>query len=139
MMDRRSSRSASLPRRAPFLAALAALSLFGLAACSDLTGVGRNDIEILWPRNGATLHDEEVLRARVPGRNVEDYDIWWYVDDSRERLMWDEYDDRRGVKAYLVDTWFWNWNGRGPHTIGFIAEDRYGREIAHRTIRVYVE
>jgi hypothetical protein len=38
-----------------------------------------------------------------------------------------------------VDTWYWDWRRRGPYTVGFIAEDRRGREIAHRTVRVYVE
>lgn len=145
MTDGRSSRTARGARR-PFgtsrtFAALALLGLVTLAGCTDITGdgYGNRDIEIIYPRNGATLRDEEVLRARVRGRHLDDYEIYWYVDDSRERLMWSEWDGRTPHKAYLVDTWFWTWNGRGPYTIGFIAEDRYGREIAHRTVRVYVE
>jgi hypothetical protein len=131
------SRMARL-RLVVLLAVLGALSL-GLGACTDLVGAGDRDLEIIWPRNGATLYDEEILRARLRGRSLDDYDIYWYVDDSRERRMSNAWNERPAHKAALVDTWFWDWRGRGPYTVGFIAEDRRGREIAHRTVRVYVE
>jgi hypothetical protein len=108
-------------------------------SCVDLVSAGDRDLEILWPRNGATLVDEEMLRARLRGWDLEDYDIYWYVDDSREELMWNEWDDGTPYKADIVDTWYWDWNGRGPYEVGFIAEDDLGREIARRTVRVYVE
>jgi hypothetical protein len=111
---------------------------FSFAGCGDMVGVGGRDLDILWPRQGVTLMDDEVLRARVRGYSLDEYEIYWYVDDSRDRRMWDEWDARPPHKAYLVDTWYWNWRGDGPYTVGFIAEDRYGREIAHRTVRVYV-
>lgn len=123
-------------RRAGVLVLLAAS--LGLGACGDLVGVGDRSLEIIWPRNGATLHDVEVLRARVRGYDLDDYDIYWYVDDSRERRMWNERRERPPHKSEVVDTWFWDWRGRGPYTVGFIAEDRRGRHIAHRTVRVYV-
>jgi hypothetical protein len=124
-------------RRGGLLALLAGLTL-SAGACTDLTGVGARDLEVLWPRNGATLSDYEVLRARVRGYDLDDYDIYWYVDDGRERRMWNEWDERPPHKADVVDTWFWDWRGRGPYTVGFVAEDRRGRQIAHRTVRVYV-
>jgi hypothetical protein len=123
--------------RAGVLAVLAALSL-AFGACTDMIGTDRN-LEIIWPRNGATLYDYEMLRARMRGYDLDDYDIYWYVDDRRERRMWNEWHERPAHKAFLVDTWYWDWNRRGPYTVGFIAEDRRGREIAHRTVRVYVE
>jgi hypothetical protein len=123
------------------VAAAAALAAFTLSigACTDLVGVRDRDLEILWPRHGAVLYDEEMLSARLRGYNLDEYEIYWYVDDSRERRMWNEWGGRPPYKAYLVDTWYWDWNGRGPYTVGFIAEDRRGREVAHRTVRVYVE
>jgi hypothetical protein len=124
--------------RAPMLATLAALLALTATSCGDLTGVRERDLEILYPHHGATLMDLEVLRARVRGLRLDDYSIYWYVDDSRERRMWDEWEGRPPHKAYLVDTWHWDWHGAGPYTVGFIAEDRQGREIAHRTVRVYV-
>jgi hypothetical protein len=124
-------------RTAGLLAVLAALTI-SLAACTDMTGL-RGDLEIIWPRDGATLYDEEVLRARLRGYDIDDYDIYWYVDDGRERRMYNERSERPAHKSYLVDTWYWDWRGRGPYTVGFVAEDRRGREIAHRTVRVYVE
>lgn len=125
-------------RRVTVVAVLATTSvLFG--ACTDLVGVGQRDIEILWPRQGAVLYDYEMLRARVRGYDLDDYEIYWYVDDSRQWRMWNVYNDRPEHKAYEVDTWYWDWRGRGPYTVGFIAEDRRGREIARRTVRVYVE
>jgi hypothetical protein len=132
-----SLRWAGRTRRWALLAAVA--GVVGLSAgCGDLTGVGSVELEILYPYHNATLMDDEVLRARVRGMRLEDYSIYWYVDDSRERRMWNEWDARPEHKAYLVDTWYWNWRGAGPYTVGFIAEDRHGREIAHRTVRVYV-
>ena len=122
------------------IAALAGVAVLALstASCTDVLG-GNDELEILWPAPNATLYDEEVLRARVRNRHPEDYDIYWYVDDSRAELMWDEWDDRTPHKAYVVDTWYWDWRGRGPYTVGFVAEDYRGREIARRTVRVYVE
>jgi len=96
------------------------------------------DLEIIWPRNGASLRDEELFRVRLRGRNFDDYEVYWYVDDSRERQMWNDRESGRREKVYLVDTWFWDWRGRGPYTVGFTAEDRRGRTLAHRTVRVYV-
>lgn len=127
-----------VPVRVAAMAGIAAALVLSAAACTDVLGAGE-DLEILWPARNATLYDEEVLRARVRNRQLDDYDIYWYVDDSRARLMWDEWDDRTPHKAYVVDTWLWDWRGRGPYTVGFIAEDYRGREIAHRTVRVYVE
>jgi hypothetical protein len=125
------------PRRL-LLAAVLLVASLGLSACDDLYGVGQRDLEILWPRDNVTLQDEEVLRVRLRGRSLEDYDVYWYVDNSPERLMWDDRRERPAQKVYLVDTWFWDWRGRGPYTVGFTAVDRQGREIAHRTVRVYV-
>jgi hypothetical protein len=131
---------ARVPARLRIAAATAALVTLSVVAggCTDLVGVSDRDLEILWPRNGATLVDEEVFRARLRGRNLDDYEIYWYVDDSRERRMWNDWGDRHPQKVYVVDTWFWDWRGRGPYTVGFIAEDRHGREVAHRSVRVYV-
>jgi hypothetical protein len=126
------------PRYA-FLIALMALLTLPLGACDNVLGAGDHDLEIMSPRNGATLYGYEVLRARMRGYNLDDYDIWWYVDDGTERLMYDEWNDQTRHKSYEVDTWDWYWNGRGPYTIGFVAEDWRGNRIAHRTVRVYVE
>jgi hypothetical protein len=112
---------------------------FALASCTDLVGVTDRDLDIIWPRDGARLYDEETLRARLRGYDVDDYEIFWYVDDSRERRMWNERYGRPPYKAFTVDTWFWDWRGRGPYTVGFVAVDRRGREVARRSVRVYVE
>jgi hypothetical protein len=124
-------------RRAAVVATLA-ITTMTLGSCVDLVGAGHRDIEIMWPTRDAVLYDYEVFRARVRGYDLDQYDIYWYVDDSRERRMWDERRERPQHKAYEVDTYYWDWRGTGPYTVGFIAEDRHGREIAHRTVRVYV-
>lgn len=134
----RMARASARVRVAVLTAALAAVTL-SLGACTDLVGVRDRDLEIIWPRHGSVLFDEEILRVRLRGYSLDEYEVWWYVDDSRERRMWNEWGARTPHKAYLVDTWFWDWRGRGPYTVGFIAEDRRGRELAHRTVRVYVE
>jgi|GEM_PF-3130482 len=130
-----------IPRGSRAAGALAGLVVIGLAltACTDITSVRDRDLEILWPTRGAVLFDEEVLRVRLRGHSLDEYEVYWYVDDSRERRMWNEWSGRPPHKAVVVDTWFWYWRGRGPYTVGFIVEDRAGREIAHRTVRVYVE
>ncbi|CAN5855722.1 hypothetical protein BH23GEM9_BH23GEM9_35210 [soil metagenome] len=135
------ARVQTLQARVRVVALLAVLGAFSLSlgACTDIIGVGDRDLEIIWPRQGATLYDEETLRARLRGYDVDEYEIYWYVDDGIERRMWNDRNRRPPSKAFTVDTWFWDWRGRGPYTVGFIAEDRRGREIAHRTVRVYVE
>lgn len=134
----RTTRLSGRTRAAVLATAVAAASL-SFTACTDLVGVRDRDLEILWPRDGAVLFDEELLRARLRGYSLDEYEIYWYVDDSRERRMWNEWGARTPHKVFLVDTWFWDWRGRGPYTVGFIAEDRRGRELAHRTVRVWVE
>lgn len=126
-------------RRRGMLAVVIALLTVPLGACVDVIGSGSRDLEILWPHNGSTLYGYEVLRARVRGYDLEDYDIYWYIDDGVERRMYDEWYENPPHKAYGVDTYDWYWNGRGPYTIGFIAEDYRGRRIARREIRVYVD
>lgn len=125
------------PRIARLIALMALLTL-SLGACVDSLGVGSRDLEIIWPRNGSTLESYEVLRARVRGYDLDEYDIWWYVDDGVERRMYDEWYERPEHKSYEVDTYDWYWNGSGPYEIGFVAEDWRGRRIAERTVRVYV-
>lgn len=139
MIDFDTSRRAR-PIRARTIVALALTAFFGLAAaaCTDVYGPRNRDLEIIWPRNGATLVDEEVLSVRLRGYRLDEYEVYWYIDDSREWRMHDDWYSRPERKTYVVDTWYWDWRGRGPYTLGFIAEDRRGRQIAHRTIRVYV-
>jgi hypothetical protein len=128
------------PRRGRlFATVLVAVLAIGATSCTDLTGIGDRDLEVIWPRNGAQLWGEETLRARLRHRDLEEYEIYWYVDNWRERRMWNEWYDRTPHKAYDVDTWYWDWNGRGPYTITFIAEDRNGRRLARREVRVYVD
>lgn len=126
------------PRTAGLIAILALLAL-PLGACSDVVGIGSRDLEVIWPRNGATLYDFETLRVRVRGYDLDEYDVYWYIDDGVERRMYDEWRDNPPHKAYEVDTWDWYWNGRGPYTLGFVAEDWRGRRIGERTVRVYVD
>lgn len=135
------SPDARVARRAARSAGLLAVLVLamGLGACTDIVGTGNRNLEILWPRDGATLYGEEVLRARVRGLELDEYEIYWYVDGGREWRMFDEWYERPPHKSEYVDTWFWDWNGRGPYTIGFIAEDRRGRQIGRRTVRVYVD
>jgi hypothetical protein len=124
-------------RLARLIGMLAVLTLT-LGGCVDIVGARDRDLEIIWPRNGATLYDYETLRARLRGYDLDDYEIYWYVDNGRERRMWNEWHERPPHKAVDVDTWLWDWRGRGPYTVGFIAEDWRGRQLAHRTVRVYV-
>lgn len=126
------------PRLAMAAAGTAVLALT-LSACVEMGTAPARDLEIIWPARNAIMIDEEVLRVRLPGWHLDDYDVYWYVDNGPEVRMWNVRDGRTPHKAYPVDTWFWDWRGRGPYTVGFIAEDRWGYEIAHRTVRVYVE
>ncbi|HEX6307086.1 MAG TPA: hypothetical protein VFZ69_02795 [Longimicrobiales bacterium] len=138
LLRRLAARLRARPHRAAATAAIVAAISLSTAACTDVLGT-RDQLEIIWPRRDAVLYDEEVLRARVRNRNLDDYEIYWYVDNSSEQRMWDEWDDGTPHKVYVVDTWFWDWRGSGPYTVGFIAEDYRGREIARREVRVYVE
>lgn len=133
----RRRRSAVRLRVTGALAGLAVMSMT-LAACAEAGTFPARELEIIWPTRGATLIDEEVLRVRLPGYSLNDYEVYWYVDNGPEVRMWNVRSGRTPHKAYPVDTWFWDWRGSGPYTVGFIAEDRWGNEIAHRTVRVYV-
>jgi hypothetical protein len=140
MIGRRSSRRDRFPTWPRRTGALMALVVTGLAvaACTEVGTFPAHDLDIIWPARGATLIDEEVLRVHLPGYRLDDYEVYWYVDDGPERRMGNVWNSRTPHKAYRVDTWYWDWRGRGPYTVGFIAEDRWGHPIAHRTVRVYV-
>jgi len=123
--------------RSVLVLAVAVLCLTA-SSCPEIYDVHDRDLEVIWPRNGATLRDEELFRVRLRGRSLDDYEVYWSVDDSPERRMLNDRETGRREKVYLVDTWFWDWGGRGPYTVRFTAEDDRGRTIARRTVRVYV-
>lgn len=128
-------------KRALTRGAWAAVAVIGLAtaACEvSIYDSDDRDLEILWPRSGARLSGEEVLRVRLRGYDLDEYDVYWYVDDSEPRRMANDRGARPRQKVSVAETWSWDWNGNGPYTVGFIAENRRGYEIAHRTVRVYV-
>lgn len=124
-------------------AAALAVVLF-TASCDLPLGVGdpfgSAYIEIAWPENDARLYGTEVFRARLrDGRRLDDYEMYWYVDDGRDERMYDNWQDRTPHKFDEVDVYRWDWRGRGPYTVTFVAEDYSGRVIGERSVRVYVD
>jgi endoglucanase len=95
------------------------------------------NLEIASPIPAATLSGSTVLRARLTDRSSTSYTMHWQVDGgSRVRMA-----ESGGFHTSTVDVSKWTWNGAGPYTISFVAEQKIrGRTtvVGSGSVEVYV-
>jgi endoglucanase len=78
------------------------------------------NLEIVSPASGATVSGSTVLRARLTDRSSTSYTMHWQVDGgSRVRMA-----HSSGYHTSTADVSGWTWNGAGPYTISFVAEQK---------------
>jgi endoglucanase len=118
--------------------------LSGLALLLIIIGLGfsatnlslADATEVWWPANGATVSGIQPFKAMYSGRAVENYKMFWQVDNGGLVEMPNNYTDYPHKEA-SVDLSGWNWKGAGPYTITFTAKDFSGNELSRNSVTIY--
>lgn len=95
------------------------------------------EIYIKDPDDGDKLSGEEKLKFEIGNIDAKTYH--GYFDVSGDGLGRYEMDSSGDNKQIVVDTSKWRWNGYGPYTITFIAEDLNGNLVDTASIVVYTK
>lgn len=93
-------------------------------------------VQVTNPSDGEAVQGVVDLQAQVSGRNSNQYNMYWQVDNDHLNLM-DITDDGSGKHAW-IDVTGWNWHSDGLYPLTFIAQDMSGQEIARTTLTISV-
>lgn len=88
-------------------------------------GSGSDLINIWWPTNGAAVSGTQPFKAIFNGLPVEQYNMFWQVDNGQWIYMPNNYDGYPHKQAD-VDLSGWVWKGSGPYDLNFIAQTNSG-------------
>ena len=83
------------------------------------------NLEIVAPDNGATLSGINTLKTRLTDRSIWNYTMYWQVDGGARSKM----AKSGSYDVATVDVTTWTWNGAGPYTLTFTAEDKVKGKI----------
>ncbi|HEU5114149.1 MAG TPA: glycoside hydrolase family 6 protein [Candidatus Paceibacterota bacterium] len=111
------------------LAILASASLY-LSAIPVQASVAVN---AWWPTQDASVTGVQPFKAVVPGMDLQNYYMFWQVDNGGYVMMNDSTTDAPHKEAQ-VDISGWNWNPNGTYTVNFIAQDLSGHEIGRTSV-----
>lgn len=93
-------------------------------------------VENWWPVEGAKVTGTQPFKGLLSGANVNDYQMFWYVDQGSWNWMDNNYNGYPHKEA-SVDVTGWNWRGNGPYPITFIARWNDGTVAAKKTFSIY--
>lgn len=97
------------------------------------------NLNIWWPKNGVTISDNEPLKAALDGNSIEDYQMYWQVNNSPFSLMENNNRDwphkEAAFKKSLVNATS-DTAQRGAHYITFAARDLNGNLVAQKSVPV---
>lgn len=89
-------------------------------------------LNIWWPSASAEVAGTQPFKAVVPGIAVEQYEMFWYVDNGQWNWMDNNYTDSPHKEA-RVDVSGWTWRGAGPYKVTFVARQN-GNIIAQKSV-----
>jgi len=92
-------------------------------------------VGVWWPTDGAHVIGTQPFKALVDGMSVDQYDMYWQVDGGGLVLMPSSYTGYPH-KETAVDLSGWNWKGKGPYIITFVAKQN-GVTITQRSVSIY--
>lgn len=92
-------------------------------------------VAVSFPSDQSTFTGVHAFKARLEGRSLTSYQMYWQVDGDRENAM---YDSQAGHKQAMVDVRSWSWRGSGPYAITFVARDASRNVIARRTVSIRI-
>lgn len=97
------------------------------------------NIHVWWPTDGARISGTQPLKAVIYELNLDSYNMFWQVGNGQLNGMYDSAEDYPHKEAY-VDFTNWNWNGSGPYTLTFVAENKGGGEtVGRESVDIFVE
>ncbi|MBX4189851.1 glycoside hydrolase family 6 protein [Candidatus Parcubacteria bacterium] len=95
-------------------------------------------VEVWWPAQDIQLHGSVPFKAMLQGLSIEQYMMFWQVDNGQWNWMDNNYSDYPH-KEIMVDLSGWNWKGNGPYTLNFIAVAWSGQILAQTPVRIYTD
>ena len=104
---------------------------------AELCAAAPATLSVWWPTEQAEITGLHAFKARLEGRSLTSYEMFWQVDGDRENAMYDSRADG-GRKEAMVDVSRWNWRGRGPYAVTFVARDASRNVIAQRTVSIRI-
>lgn len=118
---------------------LAVLLVGALTAIGIDKRVGANgaSIDVWWPTQDAVLTGSQPFKALVQNNQIENYQMYWQVDNGQLNWMDNNYTDYPHKEA-SVDLSGWSWHGSGPYLLTFVAKDYNGSTIAQRNVSIMV-
>lgn len=93
---------------------------------------------VWWPTNGAHVSGTQPVKALLDGQDTNTYQMFWSVDNGSWTRMPVNTTDWPHMENQ-IDYSNWNWKGRGPYTLNFIATDNWGHEISRTNVDIYVD
>jgi endoglucanase len=95
------------------------------------------NVNIIWPTGNAVLKGTDYFKAKLDSMVLNDYDMFWQVDDGQLNAMYDTIAGEPHKEA-SVDFGNWNWHGSGPYKITFTAKDKGGAVITKQDISIMI-
>ena len=94
-------------------------------------------LDIWWPAEGAAVSGVEPWKGLLVDKPLSEYELYWQVDGDRLNRLPDNWE---GVphKEDQIDLSGWNWKGRGPYRITFVAKNGAGGVLAEQSVNIYV-
>ncbi|HYF12718.1 MAG TPA: glycoside hydrolase family 6 protein [Candidatus Paceibacterota bacterium] len=93
---------------------------------------GAYAVDVWWPVDSTPVSGTQPFKAMISNQNVEQYEMFWQVDNGEWNRMYNSYTDYPHKEA-MVDVSNWNWKGSGPYTINFIVSQN-GQTVATRQV-----
>lgn len=106
-------------------------------AMSHVRAVSDNNINVWWPAEGSILSGVQPLKAELTNKNINNYNMFWFVDGGQWNWMEINNSDYPH-KESSVDVNGWGWNNEGLYKIGFVATEASGNIIAKTERSVYI-
>ena len=94
-------------------------------------------LDVWWPTNGASVSGTIALKMMLENAAISDYRAYWQVDGGALKELDSNYNDYPH-KESSVDVSGWNWKGKGPYAITFIAQNKNGQEIGRSAVSVTI-
>jgi endoglucanase len=114
------------------------IAALGLVRHTTMAEAGANTVKPWWPVEGSRVTGVQPFKAAVSNSAVEDYDMFWQVDDGARNIMPSNYTDHPH-KETRVNLNGWTWRGSGPYKVTYTAVSKQdGRQLATRSINIYV-
>jgi endoglucanase len=90
-----------------------------------------------WPVNNASITGTQPFKAILSNWNINDYHIYWSVDNGQPNEMPTNYTDVPH-KEMLVTVNSWNWRTDNTYLITYIAKNNSGTELARTQFNVVI-